>query len=135
MSDIAEKRAALKRASHKNRPVKIEGLDEQLFIRPMSGKERADWSIPARSPDIETNMGTQLEAQCAIIAYTLVDEAGVRIFPDGDYEDIRSLPAQTIDYLSNEALIASGLKQESLPVAIKNSETGQSGASPTVSAG
>jgi hypothetical protein len=103
-------------------------FDEDLHVRRLSGLQRSRWidNFQALQKEQESgglsNFKLTIEAQCSLIACSLVNEAGTRTYQDDELEAVAAdLDCLTMDELANEIMVISGMKERQ-DDRIKNSE-------------
>jgi hypothetical protein len=101
----------------KTREVKVPEWNVTLFVRSMSGTDRARFKAIA---DRLQKEGKEADADSWLLILTAVDEQGNRIFSDEDFEKLNSKSATVLTHVAKEALIVNGLLPESIDEAKKN---------------
>lgn len=87
-----------------------------VCIRAMSGAERDDFRAAIEGTD--TSLVGKFEAP--LLALTLVDETGRRLFTIDDVEALRAKSARVLDRLTRIALRVNGMSDEAQEEATKN---------------
>lgn len=118
-------------------PFRLEEFDLNLHIRRLSALARArlgdKFTLLQGGDKVSSNETAVIEVQSRIVAEGLVDEHGVRIYRDDEATAIaEEFPGTALDKLSNKILEISGIGASVQENLVKNSETVQSAASPSV---
>lgn len=120
MSDIRERL----KAANKRRIVKyhIKLLDEDVFIRPFNGEQRAQVAESFKNLGESATFGQILRGwSIPVIVAGLVNEDGSAVYPADDTDEIAALDAKAMDEIRDEVLRVSGMTAEGVQDAIKNS--------------
>lgn len=96
--------------------VHVEEWGGHVCIRAMSGAERDDFRAAIEGKD--TSLVGQFEAP--LLALTLVDEEGKRLFSIDDVEALRAKSAKVLDKLTQIAMRVNGMTEEAQEEAAKN---------------
>jgi hypothetical protein len=90
-------------------PVEVPWLDEKLYVRGLTAQEKDAW-VARTMPDGEFVWTNNLTAE--LVARTLVDEDGERIFEDEHAAALGKKGAATLSMLFAVAMRLSGLSEE-----------------------
>lgn len=114
---------------------RIERLDEEVYLRPLSAAVRATLADAFSQSDGMPILAAAKAMQWQAVACGLVTESGDRLFSDNELEEIGKMDADIIDELSTEILHMSGLGETSTKLGdtIKNSVGAPSADSPSSS--
>ena len=96
--------------------VPVDEWGGSVCIRAMSGAERDEFR--AAIEGMETSLVGKFEAP--LLALTLVDEEGKRLFSIDDVEALRAKSATVLDRLARIALRVNGMSEEAQEEAAKN---------------
>ena len=96
--------------------VHVEEWGGSVCIRAMSGAERDDFRAAIEGTD--TSLVGKYEAP--LLALTLVDEEGKRLFTIDDVEALRAKSAKVLDKLTQIAMRVNGMSEEAQEEAAKN---------------
>jgi hypothetical protein len=99
--------------AHKVTPVKMEGVEEQLYMRGMSAYDANTLFIAA--PD-----GKHPNMMAMVLVRCLCDSEGKRILKDEDAVDLGQQPSSVLAPLFKVAMQESGLAEEAREVLEKN---------------
>jgi len=97
-----------------------------VYVRALTGAERDQFEasiVEQRGRDVRMNMRN---IRAKLVALTVVDEDGQRIFTDDDVAALGGKSAAALDRLFAVAQRLSGLSKEDVEELAKNSESGQS---------
>ena len=97
-----------------------------VYVRALTGAERDQFEasiVEQRGRDVRMNMRN---IRAKLVALTVVDEDGQRIFTDDDVAALGGKSAAALDRLFAVAQRLSGLSMEDVEELAKNSESGQS---------
>lgn len=95
----------------------------------MTGTERDAFeseTVVRKGKRVEVNM---VNMRARLVARTVVDEAGVRVFEDGDVLALAAKSAAALNRVFEAARILNGLTEEAAGEAVENFPTGQNGGS------
>ena len=123
MSGLLSKSAILGAADLKHEDLFVPDWGGTVRIRAMTGMERDEFRTSIAS---ETGVPVG-RFSAALLAATIVDEFGVRLFEVGDIEALQAKSAASLDVPAEVAMRLNGLGAKSGPDAAKNSESDQSG--------
>lgn len=96
--------------------VHVEEWGGHVCIRAMSGAERDDFRAAIEGKD--ASLVGKFEAP--LLALTLVDEEGKRLFSIDDVEALRAKSARVLDKLTQIAMRVNGMTEEAREEAAKN---------------
>lgn len=99
----------------------IPEFEGSVHLRSLSAADRLALRSKWAEAGAKGDSGS-FEFQCALVSKCLVDSEGNRIFGDDDAEAIGALDARVLDSLALEAVRISGLSQQAVDTAAKNSE-------------
>lgn len=123
MSALLSKSAILGVADLKHEDVPVPAWGGTVRIRAMTGMERDVFRT-----SIASEAGVPVgRFSAALLAATIVDEGGVRLFTVDDIDALQAKSAASLDVPAEVAMRLNGLGSKSGPDAAKNSESGQSG--------
>lgn len=90
--------------------LEVEGLDEPLVIRVLTGSEldRLESAIADPSDPLRKNM------RCTIAAWVIVDDDGKRMFSDADLDQVGGLSGGVLQAVMDAALDHSGLTSDDI---------------------
>ena len=129
MSGLLSKSAILGAADLKHEDVSVPAWGGTVRIRAMTGMER-----DAFRTSIASEAGVPVgRFSAALLAATIVDEFGVRLFTVDDIEALQAKSAASLDGPAEVAMRLNGLGAKSGPDAAKNSGSDQSGDSGSAS--
>lgn len=101
------------------------GLSEPVYVREMTGAERDAFEaflIDNRGPDEKANLRG---VRARLVALTLVDKDGNRIFSDADIDAVGGKGAKSLEPIVEKAMALNALRQKDVEALAKNSETAQ----------
>lgn len=123
MSGLLSKLAILGAADLKHEDLPVPAWGGTVRIRAMTGMER-----DAFRTSIASEAGVPVgRFSAALLAATIVDELGVRLFTVDDIEALQAKSAASLDGPAEVAMRLNGLGAKSGPDAAKNSGSDQSG--------
>lgn len=129
MSGLLSKSAILGAADLKHEDLPVPAWGGTVRIRAMTGMER-----DAFRTSIASEAGVPVgRFSAALLAATIVDEFGVRLFTVDDIEALQAKSAASLDGPAEVAMRLNGLGAKSGPDAAKNSGSDQSGDSGSAS--
>lgn len=102
-----------------------------VYVRVLKGSEKDGWELKNAETAQKQGMGNVTNYKSRLLVKCIVNESDQRLFNDKDVEELGALPCQVIDRLFKIAERLNGLEKKDVEKAAKNSEGGQSGASPT----
>ncbi len=89
----------------------------EVIVSEMSGTARDAWEQALRDKDAK---GKVIAPRAKLVAFTVVDENGSRIFKDDDIEAIGKLSSESLGKICDVALRLNGLGEEGIEAATKN---------------
>ncbi len=95
----------------------------------MTGTERDAFeseTVVRKGKRVEVNM---VNMRARLVARTVVDEAGVRVFSDGDVLALAAKSASALNRVFEAARVLNGLTEEAAGEAVENFQNGQNGGS------
>jgi hypothetical protein len=104
--------------------IEVPELGGNVYIRKWSGKDRAKFlqaSITVDSGNVDVKYEKIFDNMSLVVALSLCDETGARMFNDEEIELINELNADAIQSIYQHALELNSLVQKSLQEAAKNS--------------
>jgi hypothetical protein len=114
----------------KTEEVQVAEWGGSVFVRTMTGTDRDSFedSLVTTLPDgsRRANIGNM---RAKLVAMTIVDEAGNRLFDASDIDRLALKSAAALKRVYDAAQRLNGIGQEAEEAAVKNSEAAQSGAS------
>lgn len=120
---LLSKSAILGASDLKHEDVEVTAWGGTVRVRVMTGGERDQFRAAIQSDD-----GVPVgKFSAALLAATLIDEAGRRLFTMDDMEELQAKSAASLDGLAAVAMRLNGLGATAVEDAVKNSESGQSG--------
>jgi hypothetical protein len=117
---LLNKNSILTASKKRIKSVRIEELEESIYIRQLSGSERVELAKLWKSAE-NASPEDAFKMQCTVITMVVVDEYGDPIFSRSDIETISAMNARAIDQIAMEGLRASGLWAGAVEDAAKNS--------------
>lgn len=94
----------LKLFSLKPEPTTLDN-GQTVHLRRITGAERLAWLDAMAKTGAETTLADALQHECQLLALTLCDEQGDRLFKDDETATVREhIDAVTIDRLAKEAM-------------------------------
>ena len=129
MTALLSKSAILAAADLKHEDVEVKQWGGTVRVRMMTGIERDEFQIAIAS-DSGIPVG---QFSAALLAATIVDANGARLFTIDDMEALQAKSAASLDAPAAVAMRLNGLGGNAIEEAVKNSESGQSGDSGSVS--
>jgi len=72
-----------------------------VFVRTMTGKEREEFE--------ERMAKSSAKGRAYLVAFTLCDETGARLFADADIEALQAKNGAALDRIARRALVVNGL--------------------------
>lgn len=106
--------------------IEVPELDGSVYIRKWSGKDRAKFlsaSIKPQGDSVGVNYDTIFDNMALVVAISLCDKSGKRLFNDNEVEVISELDADVIQKIYEEALKLNTLNATAVEDAAKNFET------------
>jgi len=107
----------LSKTDLKREPLTIKEWGGDIFVSEMSGTLRDAWEQMLREKDLE---GKIISPRAKLIAFTVVNEKGERIFTDSDISLIGKLSSSSLDKVTNVAMRLNGLSEDAVEDAKKN---------------
>lgn len=105
--------------------IDIPRLGGKVRIQELTGSQRAELDIVAA--ESKNRKEAYKEVKAWVVAMTVIDEQGNRIFSDSQIEAIKSLPSTVQDKINDEVDILSGLKEEDIKKTAKKSSASRDG--------
>lgn len=128
MSGLLSKTAILAADDLKHEDVEVKQWGGLVRVRMMTGIERDEFRAA-----IAVEGGIPVgQFAAALLAATIVDELGVRLFSIDDMAALQAKSAASLDAPAAVAMRLNGLGAAAVEDAVKNSESGQSGDSGSV---
>lgn len=109
--------------------IDVPELGGSVYIRKWSGKDRAKFlqaSITVDSGNVDVKYEKIFDNMSLVVALSLCDETGARMFNDDEIDFISEMNADIIQTIYQESLTLNSLVQESVKDAAKNSSAIQS---------
>ena len=103
-----------------------------VLVRGLTGKERDDFEGGLLQGKGKARTMSLAQFRAKLVALSVVDEAGKRMFSTGDVEWLGSKSAAALSRVAEVAARLSGLSDEDVEEMTKNSESGQSDDSGTI---
>ena len=101
----------------------------KVSIRKWSGKDRAKFlqaSITVESGNVDVKYEKIFDNMSLVVALSLCDESGVRLFNDDEIDLVSEMNADIIQTIYQESLLLNSLAPKSVEEAAKNSTPAQS---------
>ncbi|WP_426196183.1 hypothetical protein [Massilia sp. DWR3-1-1] len=120
---LLNKAAILGAEDLKHEDVEVPAWGGTVRVRVMTGAERDEFRASVASEE-----GVALgRFSVALLAATLIDESGARLFTLDEIDQLAEKSAASIDKPAGVAMRLNGLGGSAVEDAVKNSESGQSG--------
>lgn len=103
------------------------GAPLELWVRTMSGTERDRVEQLSLNERKDSTDGTQKNIRAMVVALSVVDDDGNRVFQDGDMEALGQKSSLALDRLWSVAQRLSGFSNQDVEELAKNSEAVSSG--------
>lgn len=107
----------LSKTDLKKESLTIKEWGGEIFVSEMSGTLRDSWEQMLREKDEE---GKIVSPRAKLIAFTVVNEKGERIFNDSDVSLIGKLSSSSLEKVCTVAMRLNGLDSDSVEEAKKN---------------
>ena len=101
----------------------------KVIIRGMTGAQRdayEDASLSMPDKKKQTRAFIYKDARARLVAWSVVDENGKRVFSDADIPRLSEKSAAALQRIFNVAMRLSGISEEDIEELVKNSPDGQS---------
>ena len=119
---LLNKLAILGALDLKHEDVEVPAWGGSVRVRVMTGAERDDFRTAIQSDDA-VPVG---KFSVALLAATLIDEAGIRLFTMDEVDQLAEKNAASLDKVAAVAMRLNGLGGSAVEDAVKNSVSGQS---------
>jgi len=96
----------LSKTSLKTERITVEELFGEIIVSEMSGEMRDEWEQAIREKDAG---GKLVSPRAKLVAFTVVDEKGDRVFSDGDISALGKLPSAILEKICLVAMRLNGL--------------------------
>jgi hypothetical protein len=109
--------------------VHIPEWDTYVHVRGMTGAQRdayEDASLSMPDKKKQTRAFIYKDARARLVAWSVVDENGKRVFSDADIPRLSEKSAAALQRIFNVAMRLSGISEEDIEELVKNSPDGQS---------
>jgi hypothetical protein len=107
----------LSKTKLKTEKISVEEWGGEVIISSMSGTMRDSWEQMLREKDSD---GKIISPRAKLVAFTVVDEKGERVFTDKDVVSIGKLSSSSLDKVTNVAMRLNGLSEDAVEDAKKN---------------
>ena len=107
----------LSKTSLKTETLTIEEWGGDIIISEMSGTTRDIWEQALRKRDVAGNI---ISPRAKLVAFTVVDEKGERIFKEDDVDSIGKLSSSSLEKICLVAMRLNGLGSDDIDKAKKN---------------
>ncbi len=101
----------LSKVSLKTEKVTIEELFGEVIVSEMSGAMRDEWEQAIREKGAD---GKFISLRAKLVAFTVIDEKGERVFSDGDIQSIGKLPSVILEKICVVAMRLNGLGADAI---------------------
>ena len=131
MSDLRSKILAAQDTTKEAVSVPEWGLDDGLFIKTLSAKDRDGWetSLVSIDPNGKTRRVNMANMRARLVVRCLVDAEGKRVFGDDDAEALGEKSAAVVARLFDTAQRVNALSKAEVQALEKNSVSSQADAS------
>lgn len=119
----------LRKAKLRKESVQIASLDGTVYVRGMTGAELDQWQQESFHRREKSGNDTDPLSTASLVAKTLCDEAGTRIYKDTEVGEVADLPAEVLTPIADVAARLSGITKSAKEEIGKNSSSGQSAGS------
>ena len=109
----------LSKTSLKTKTLTIDEWGGDIIVSEMSGTNRDIWEQALQKRDV---VGNIISPRAKLIAFTVVDEKGKRIFNDDDIDSIGKLSSSSLEKICLVAMSLNGLGSDDIEKAKKNSK-------------
>lgn len=113
--------------------VDVPGLDAPIYVKGMTGRERDSFESSCFAQQGKTREFTAENLRAKLLARTVCDADGKRLFTDFDVQTIGELPAEVVDVLFSKAQELSGIGSKDMEELKGNSDAAAGDASSTAS--
>ena len=104
----------------KRAPIEVDiGIGEPIYLRKMSGHDRAKYLDVVSGLDGENSGVASVTISAHILIISMVDEDGNKLYTEDDLDAVMSLDIDLIDGIVNEAASINGLSGDSVEEAEK----------------
>lgn len=127
MSKLLSRDAILKKATLPTEDVSVPEWGGTVRVQALTGAQRDAYEasmVEQRGKERKINMRN---VRAKLVALSVVDEQGKRVFTDADVQALGDLNASALDRVFSVAQRLSGLSKEDIEELAGNSEPGQSG--------
>jgi len=103
--------------------------NKKVLVRGMTGAQRdayEDASLTMPDKKKQTRAFIYKNARARLVAWSVVDENGKRVFSDADIPRLSDKSAAALQRIFNVAMRLSGISEEDIEELVKNSPDGQS---------
>lgn len=107
----------LSKTSLKSEVLTVEEWNGNIIVSEMSGTTRDAWEQELRKKDAEGNI---VSPRAKLVAFTVVDEEGDRIFKNDDIDSIGKLSSGSLEKICDVAMRLNGLGSDDIKEAKKN---------------
>lgn len=91
--------------------VRIEALDCDVRIRPLSGLERIEYIKKTVDIDEDDTIGG-IKMMAELVALSVIDEDGDRVYDEGDFESVLCMNLKGVRQIAEQAQVLNGFDLE-----------------------